>query len=283
MKLAWLTDLHLNFLAPEQRLRFLGTLAASGADALAVGGDVAEAGSLCDILRELDTAFEGAIYFVLGNHDYYHGGIRQVRAAVAQLHHDHPNLYWLPYGDPVPLSPSVVLAGHSGWGDARLGDYEGSRVMLNDYVLVEELSGLDHRARRQRLANLGEEAAAYARQALPGLLSRGLEVIFLTHVPPFEAACWHEGAISAADWLPHFTCGALGRALSDLMAAHPEARMTVLCGHTHGQGKAQIAPNLRVLTGGATYKQPEIQCVFQIDPDGVDEPQLAPCTKTQPR
>lgn len=44
MKLAWLTDLHLNFLAPEQRQHFLGTIAASDADALAIGGDIAEAG-----------------------------------------------------------------------------------------------------------------------------------------------------------------------------------------------------------------------------------------------
>lgn len=265
MRLAWLTDIHLNFLSPERRQAFYEAVAGTGADAVALGGDIAEAGSLGDILRELEAAYRGLIYFVLGNHDYYRGGIQQVRTTVAQLHDEHPRLYWLPSVGPVKLSPSVFLAGHGGWGDARLGDYDGSRVMLNDYVLIEELSGLDPTSRRQRLAALGDEAAAYAQQILPGILSPGVEVLFLTHAPPFEEACWHEGAISEPDWLPHFTCGALGRTLRELMAAHPDARMTVLCGHTHGQGEAQIAPNLRALTGGTTYEQPEIQRVFDVD------------------
>jgi len=39
-------------------------------------------------------------------------------------------------------------------------------------------------------------------------------------------------------------------------AAHPEAELLVLCGHTHGSGVARIAPNLKVITGGADYGTP---------------------------
>ena len=39
--------------------------------------------------------------------------------------------------------------------------------------------------------------------------------------------------------------------------------MTVLCGHTHGEGQAQILPNLKVLTGGAKYGEPRVQRVFE--------------------
>ena len=78
----------------------------------------------------------------------------------------------------------------------------------------------------------------------------------LTHVPPFREACWHRGQISDDDWLPHFACRAVGEVLVEAMAAHPECEMTVLCGHTHSPGEAQVLPNLRVLTGGAEYGRP---------------------------
>ena len=53
--------------------------------------------------------------------------------------------------------------------------------------------------------------------------------------------------------------------LIEAMLAHPDHQMTVLCGHTHSSGEAQILPNLRVLTGGAVYGQPCVQQVFEIE------------------
>ena len=66
-------------------------------------------------------------------------------------------------------------------------------------------------------------------------------------------------AISDDDWLPFFTCAAVGEVLRAAMSAHPDARMTVLCGHTHGAGVVDVLPNLRVITGGADYGAPALQ------------------------
>jgi hypothetical protein len=48
------------------------------------------------------------------------------------------------------------------------------------------------------------------------------------------------------------------------MSAAPGHQMTVLCGHTHGGGEAQVLLNLRVLTGDARYGQPAIQRMLEI-------------------
>jgi hypothetical protein len=48
------------------------------------------------------------------------------------------------------------------------------------------------------------------------------------------------------------------------MIAHPDARMTVLCGHTHGAGVVDVLPNLRVVTGGADYGAPALQDVLAL-------------------
>ena len=106
---------------------------------------------------------------------------------------------------------------------------------------------------------LGDQAAAYFREILPKALARYRNMLLLTHVPPFKEACWHEGHISDDEFLPHFACQAVGDVLIEMMQSHPECNLTVLCGHTHGSGTAQILPNLQVKTGGAEYGQPALQ------------------------
>jgi 3',5'-cyclic-AMP phosphodiesterase len=66
------------------------------------------------------------------------------------------------------------------------------------------------------------------------------------------------------DWLLFFTCKAVGDVLAGAMAAAPDRKMTVLCGHTHGGGEAEILPILRVLTGGARYGNPAVQRVIGV-------------------
>ncbi len=257
MKLAWATDIHLNIAAHRAVEIFLRSVLDANADALLVGGDIAEAPSLGRWLEAL-RACNKPLYFVLGNHDYYHGSIADVRKRM-QLE---PG--WLPNENVVELAAGSCLIGHGGWGDGRLGDYAGSGVMLNDFVLIEELANLSHDKRLDVLQRLGDEAAAHVRRALSDALERYGHVVFLTHVPPFRAACWHEGQISADDWLPHFTCKATGDVLTDIMGRHPDKQLTVLCGHSHGRGTVQILPNLEVKTGGARYGAPQLQELVEL-------------------
>jgi len=129
--------------------------------------------------------------------------------------------------------------------------------VLNDYIRISDLAGLEHRtARLAKLHDLGDEAAAFLRPRLVQAMARRKNVIVATHVPPFEAACWHEGRISGKDYLPHFACKAVGDLLIGLAERHPENSLLVLCGHTHSAGIVQIAPNLTVRTGDAIYGQP---------------------------
>jgi hypothetical protein len=137
-------------------------------------------------------------------------------------------------------------------------------VRLNDWRLIDELAGLDDEQRLEKLEALGDEAAEHFRSVLPEALARYAHMLVLTHVPPFREACWHDGRISDDDWLPHFSCKAVGDVLLAAMKARPDRQMTVLCGHTHGAGEAQILPNLRVLTGGAEYGKPRLQGVIEV-------------------
>lgn len=262
-RLAWMTDLHLDFVGDEDRARLATSVVAAQADGVVVTGDIATAASVLQTVDELARAVGVPVWYVLGNHDYYGGSIAEVRARAAAIT-VRGGPPWLEAAGAVRLGPDTALLGVDGWGDARLGDFAASRVLLNDFFRIEELTGLPRAVLRERLAALGDAAAAVLRPALQAALAWADHVVVATHVPPFRDACWHQGAVSADDWLPFFACRAVGDVIADAAAAHPHARFTVLCGHTHGAGEARLADNLLVLTGGAEYGEPRIQAVLVV-------------------
>ncbi len=127
MRLAWATDIHLNFLTSMDRRRFLESVKGQ-ADALLITGDIAESNSLGEILRQILAVLDMPIYFVLGNHDFYWGSVVGTRSAVAEMISGSENLVYLSQAGVVELTPSTALVGHDGWADARLGDFDGSEV-----------------------------------------------------------------------------------------------------------------------------------------------------------
>ena len=264
-RLAWVTDIHLDFLEPKQIQTFCREVTEHCPDALLIGGDIGTATSISSFLLTLENELSCPIYFVLGNHDYYHGSIKEVRQEVETNCKQSDHLNWLPLTGVVGLTDHTCLIGHGGWGDGRLGDYSNSTVMLNDYLLIKELAGLDPNERLTVLKNLGDEAAACIRIQLQSSLDHYQKVIVLTHVPPFKEACWYQGEVADDNWLPHFSCKVVGEVLKEFMLKQTDRMMTVLCGHTHNSGIAEILPNLVVKTGKAAYGRPQLQEVLLVE------------------
>ena len=264
MQLAWLTDVHLNFLTAPARRAFAADVVRTGADGVVVTGDIAEADSLAPLLEELADIVTRPVWFVLGNHDFYGGTVAGVRDEAQRLTRRHEWLRWLPACGVVRISDDTALLGHDGWGDARLGNVDGTPIELSDFFAIGDLRGLSRAARHAALRLLGDEAARSVADQLAAALAWARHVVVATHVPPFREACWHEGRVSDDDWLPYFACAAVGAVLREQMARCPDATATVLCGHTHGGGEVDILPNLRVLTGGAEYGAPVVQRVLAL-------------------
>ncbi len=262
---AWLTDLHLNFVRDGEAIALLQSVSQKTTSAVFISGDISEGSELDHHLELIATHLACPVYFVLGNHDFYHSSFGAVHRVVEAACARHLELMWLSKADFVELTPSTALVGHDGWADARLGDYERSLVSMNDHFLIEDFVGLNKQERLPLLHSLGDEAAAHLARVLPHALERYAHVVVLTHVPPFRGACWHQGQISDDHWLPHFTCDAVGQALLRALRAHPEKRITVLCGHTHGAGEYAPLDNLRVITGGAEYGRPTVQQTIEFD------------------
>jgi predicted MPP superfamily phosphohydrolase len=276
-KLLWATDIHLNAANPRVIESFCTSANGEQADALLLGGDIAEAPSLKRWLLFLAERIHLPIFFVLGNHDYYASDVKSVREQMQRLEDD--RLKWLPESGVAHLGDGIALVGHGGWGDARFGNFDRSNVILTDYIAIQDLAEkFDHstfhgdfrnqHALKEALQRFGDDAAASLRQALEEAVATSRQLIVLTHVPPFREACWYEGRYSDDHWMPAFTCKAVGDVILEVAKANQGCNITVLCGHTHGQGVADILPNLRTYTGEAEYGRVDFR-VVSIDRAGV--------------
>jgi predicted MPP superfamily phosphohydrolase len=264
MRVVWATDIHLNFLRPHERAAFYQNIRETQPDAVFITGDIAEAPCLRELLHELQQAIDVPLYFVLGNHDFYHGSIELVRRDIQDWCLTQSGLTYLSSSGLIQLSPKTVLIGHDGWGDGRLGNYQQSPVRLSDQEVIRDFQSLDRDAVLVKLQMLGDAAAASLRDVLTKAVDSYPQVLCLTHVPPFKEACWYEGKLGNDDWLPYFTCQAIGDVLLETAQAWPDCQLTVLCGHTHHAGMVQMLPNLLVKTGSAEYGQPHVEEILTI-------------------
>jgi len=265
MRLGWLSDLHLNFLQEDQLQSFIQNLSSTHVDAWLVSGDLAEAPTIVQYLQLLQENLESPTYFVLGNHDFYRGSFARVHEEVDAFTKEHTNLHWLTTSPPASLSSDLALIGDDAWGDARLGNPEGSQVVLNDFHLIQELTSLSRVERIAACRNLGDRAADRLRPKLDQATASARRVVIVTHAPPFQGATWHEGSISDGAWLPWFSCRVMGEAILDCARRQPDCQFTVLCGHTHGGGQYRPAQNVLVLTAEAEYGVPRIQEIFELE------------------
>jgi predicted phosphodiesterase len=289
-KIIWLSDIHLNFLTEKGIINFLESIKNTSSNSVWISGDIAQADTLIEYLSMIESEIKQSIYFVLGNHDYYLGSFDKIRSKILKLCNTSERLCWLSDSGVVGITPEAGLIGHDSWADGRLGNYESSDLLLNDYVLIEDFNPLikeaksdmqylpggisniqnlftSIEAKKSRLARmqaLAEEAVLHIEKYLPKALERYKKVFFLTHVPPFREACWHRGKISDDNGLPHFSAKIVGDTLIRIMKKYPDRHLTVLCGHTHSKAEVKMLDNLTVFAAKAEYGMPEIQKVLSI-------------------
>jgi len=266
-KIAWLTDIHLNFLRSDERENFYQSITKTDATAVVITGDIAEAKDVCEILNEFNFQIKMPIYFVLGNHDYYLGSVADIRKKILKLCAENFNLIWLGKPEIIKLNQHTVLVGHDGWADGRYGDFEHSDVNLNDSRLIAELFQaflLNKSELKNQMQKLADADADVLEQTLITAINSEIKkIIIATHIPPYPECCWHKDKPSDKNWLPYFASKATGDVIVAIAQKHPNIEFLVLCGHTHTRSTAKMSNNLEVIAGAAEYNRPIIQGIIE--------------------
>lgn len=274
MKAAWLTDIHLNFLSLRARTELYEEIKDTKADYIFLTGDISEARDVCMHLSKMAESLDKnqQIWFVAGNHDYYFGSVKGMRTKFKEL--SHGKITYAPDVKLVKLKEGVYLCAADGWADGRHGDYENSLVVLNDSRLIQELDEsipmagnlVERNAcllkEMQRLAD--EDAFNLSEKIALALKEDAKKIIVLTHIPPFPESSLYRGKIACKDYLPFYTCKAIGDVLMKFAEENPTVEFLVLCGHSHHEALYEPLSNLTVRTGHSEYYEPSIQEVFEL-------------------
>lgn len=258
MKLVWMSDIHLNFLDEKARFDFYNKIKG---DIVVISGDIAESNTVSSFIKEMETVTKLPVYFVLGNHDFYRSSITSVKRSVKPLR-------YLPKFDFVRLNASIALLGVDGWGDCRNGDYDYSRIIMNDWLHIQELrreyfKGKDAlKIVLQKLAD--KDARALKRKVNKAIKNGFTKIILVSHVPAFEEACLYAGRKSTPDGLPFFSSRILGETILPVAKKHPKVDFLWLSGHTHSRVIYKPCANMVVKVAKSEYFLPQIEETFNV-------------------
>lgn len=274
MKIAWATDLHLNFVNELQIIGFCNKVKKAKAEVLFLTGDISEAPYIVDHLRFLEKHCKMPIYFICGNHDYYKGSVKKLREVLSKEFGTHSpknnSTFWMNEHGVITLESGVALIGHDGWYDGGYASFLSSKLGLNDFLLIEELRSDSLNTFRRNHFKTVYELAKEGAQHIEKCLEKAYEnhdiVYLLTHAPPFrEGSRAPDGKLSDPDWLPYFSSRCMGEAILKVMKKLPSsAELNVLCGHTHTDWLCKPRTNISCYVGGANYRYPNVCRVFDI-------------------
>lgn len=278
MKIAFFTDIHLNFLSKENLDLFCKTANETKSDAIVISGDIAESQNIEYYLDYLDQNIDIRKYFVLGNHDFYNGSITETRKKVgAKYSTINSKTVYLTTAGFVPITERTAIVGHDGWYDGGYANWFNSRLDMTDYHIIKEISDKTceisswqegrpvKEIQFSKIQELAKESALHVIEQTMKAFEAGFEnVIVATHVPPFPELSTYRGKMSDDTWLPHFSSKHMGVALLELANNNKNKTIMVLCGHSHGKAYYKPLPNLSGFCGEAEYGRITISNLIEI-------------------
>jgi predicted phosphodiesterase len=270
MKLSWITDCHLNFVADPLIQSFCKKVMLEKPDAVVITGDISESPKIERHLKLLDKWLPVPVYFVCGNHDYYDGSIMGTRKMLIKEFGSKAgsNVKWLNDHGVITLAPGVALVGHDGWYDGMYSDYFASSLDMTDYHVIAELRGSFSRRPDQfdMIKQLAMQGASHFAKYVTEAFETHDTVYFATHVPPFrENSRAPDRTLSDKHWLPHMSSKIMGDMILDVMVGMPpEQNLVVMSGHTHTDWTHEPTPNIKSITGSARYSKPAVYRTFDL-------------------
>ena len=271
MKLAWMTDIHLDIAGDLRRKISDLSESAAGCESVLITGDITTAPFLADHLKKLENAFEKPLYFVLGNHDYYFSDIMTTRRSVVELCRSMSYARYLAAVPYIRLTSDVALLGHDGWYDAMNGDTRNDDVLMNDWLKISDFSAAIKSSFSGKVLDKPTIIAisraickASVTHVVNGIKAairdKNTHIIVMTHVPPFKESYnsdKHRG-LNISSVLPWYTSKMMGDALLAAARTYPHIKFTILSGHSHSHYDEYLLNNLNVRVGKSTYGSPQL-------------------------
>jgi 3',5'-cyclic-AMP phosphodiesterase len=259
----WLTDTHFNFLNHVSLISFFQKLKKIEADGIFLTGDISNGSHVISHLELLQKETGVALYFTLGNHDFFRTFISEMKQSLRNLQNE--KLIYLTQQKPITLAPGIGLIGHDGWYDAGWRNPLTPFIFLWDWYFIKDFRSLFGTKERMALIrSLASEAEEFISKNLEAALEKYSTVYLLTHFPPWPEESDKFYGLLEKFWMPYNSSKLVADSILQIMKKHPNKKLIILSGHTHIGGRKNIATNIELRVGSAELGKPEIQEIILI-------------------
>lgn len=252
MRLAHITDTHLNRVEKIKRYSFYNSL--QPYDAVIHTGDISDGLNLYSHLSEMAEIFNKNIYFVIGNHDYWHSDFETIENKIQQLQTKHSNLHYLnDIYNLIQLNPTTCLIGDNSWYDAGWRFPKTPFIFLWDWKHIGDFNQLETtKEKYQLMKDLALQSSQRIFKKLTSALEQYQTIYLALHMPPYSEG-WRNKILTPSQWFwaPYESSKLIARTIEDLANRNLYKKIIILSGHSHIERKEMISPNLELIVGKA--------------------------------
>lgn len=255
----WMTDIHMNFLVNAGvKRKFLQKVEKCKAP-IFITGDIGDGRTLSTNLKELATASEFPVYFVTGNHDYYHSSFERTEDIIRMSVQEFPNLVYLPVSGLVPLTEDTCIIGPESWADGKVVPFvETYPFCMNDFVHIADLKDVDKRKVVKTFQKRASDGVEALKSCLDQARLKYKKIIIMSHAVPFGRLT------TPSDYQPFYVWYEGGTTICDFCDANPEIEVLWLSGHTHCPSSFK-RDKLNAYVLGSEYCFPQIGAEIHKD------------------
>lgn len=253
----WTTDTHLNFKINPGVLRKFFQSVNRCQTPVFITGDIGDGLSLERNLCTLATSSDQTIYFITGNHDYYHSSFKRTQEIIDYCVSENPNLVYLPKYGAVKLSEDTCVIGTEGWCDGRtVADLTFTPFGLNDFSYIKDFSFGNKKDVISIFQKRADDGLSQLKQRMNQAVKKYKKIIILSHHAPFGRMTIFN------DLQPFYVWYDAGVYISEFVLDYPDINFLWLSGHTHSFSEFKI-DNLSCYSQRAEYYYPRLgACIY---------------------
>jgi hypothetical protein len=256
LRLAWLTDCHINLTAYAQRAGsnfgdFFRRTVRESPEAVLVDGSLADISDLDAQSRGFsDKSRPCPLDFTVREPGLAHDSITDFKHTIMRLCSGNRHLRYLGSNDePVAISKSVALVGHDGWSDSG---YDLNDPVADEFAAASGIAMPSPQKdidARLHLDYLAEEAVDRLIFVLAKAVKHFPRVVLLTAVPPWLELCTFGERLRKYPYAPIYSSAMAGFAIERIMDRAPNCKLIVLSGRRGAFAKFRPRPNIVGFSG----------------------------------
>lgn len=253
----WCSDIHLNHASNGTKRKFLKAISDSNCS-IFITGDISDGFGLVDHLKQISKACKKTVYFVSGNHDFYHSDFNTIDYRLKYITGECPNLVYVPHQGIVQLNSDTCVIASESWYDGKISPCLNIVPFeMNDFGYIKDFKGKEKWEMIQILQNRASQGLTDLKDYCKIAIKKYKNIIIMSHPVPFGSMTLQGGSQT-----PFYIWYEGGMFMGDFASANPDNNFLWISGHTHDYVDRLYGDNFRCCSINAEYTIPKLNAAI---------------------